>query len=159
MADGEASDKADAFWETDQADSVATTPVPPQPIIIDTHHTQEVAQTATPPPSGMIMGTVHTVESTPFTHQTVVQPQFKKLHAGQWMAFGIISCFFSLFGPSICCMVSGVGVIMLASSSGEVSKNPDHPEKGYYTMALILNILAIIIAMVSFYIIEFLLYY
>ena len=79
--------------------------------------------------------------------QQVFTP-YKKTHAFDWVVFGVISIIFS-FIPSagLCCgLVSGVGVLSMLPHLHKV-KNKQHPDSGKIIPAIVLNSIAIFIAL------------
>jgi hypothetical protein len=80
------------------------------------------------------------------------QPQqlfipYKKIHAFDWVIYGVISIFFAFFpGVNLCCgLVSGVGILSMLPHLHK-SKNKLHPESGKIVPAIVLNSIAIFLS-------------
>ena len=99
-----------------------------------------------PPPQTVIYSGLPS-QSVPYQQPQQLFIPYKKIHAFDWVVFGVISILFAFFpGVNICCgMVSGVGVLSMLPHLHK-SKNNLHPESGKILPAIVLNSIAIFLS-------------
>ncbi len=123
-------------------------PIQPQPQVI-TQPTQP--QAINQAPQTVMMGTVNpqmSQGSSPFNIPVQYPLTYKKIYAKDWLIMGIISTIFGIMGPSICWLISLVGVISMATKLNIGNTEPGHPEAEKVKSALIANLVAIILPLI-----------
>jgi hypothetical protein len=86
-------------------------------------------------------------QSIPYQQPQQLFIPYKKIHAFDWVVYGVISILFAFFpGVNICCgLVSGVGILSMLPHLHK-SRNKLHPESGKIVPAIVLNSIALFLS-------------
>jgi|TARA_B100001094_G_scaffold276150_1_gene284185 hypothetical protein len=117
-------------------------------VIHNHYHLPPSPQPIQPPPQTVIYSPQPPQPVQYQQHPPQVFVPYKKIYGTDWIIFGVISLVLGFVpGLNLCCgLVSGVGVISMLPHL-HLSKNKQHPESSKVIPALVLNSIAIFIAL------------
>ncbi|RJU92075.1 MAG: hypothetical protein DWC08_04915, partial [Candidatus Poseidoniales archaeon] len=120
-------------------------------VIHNHYHLPPAPQPVQQPPPQTVIYSPNPPQGAPYQHnpQQVFIP-YKKIHATDWIIFGVLAIILGMIpGLNFCCgLVSGVGVISMLPHL-HLAKNNQHPDSGKVIPALVLNAIAIFVALFS----------
>jgi len=116
-------------------------------IIHNHYHLPPTPQPAQQPPPQTVIYSGLPPQSIPYQQPQQLFIPYKKIHAFDWVVYGVISILFAFFpGVNICCgLVSGVGILSMLPHLHK-SRNKLHPESGKIVPAIVLNSIALFLS-------------
>jgi hypothetical protein len=116
-------------------------------VIHNHYHLPPTPQPAQQPPSQTVIYSGLPPQSIPYQQPQQLFIPYKKIHAFDWVVYGVISILFAFFpGVNICCgLVSGVGILSMLPHLHK-SRNKLHPESGKIVPAIVLNSIALFLS-------------
>lgn len=116
-------------------------------VIHNHYHLPPTPQPAQQPPPQTVIYSGLPPQSIPYQQPQQLFIPYKKIHAFDWVVYGVISILFAFFpGVNICCgLVSGVGILSMLPHLHK-SKNKLHPESGKIVPAIVLNSIALFLS-------------
>ena len=113
-------------------------------VIHNHYHLPPTPQPVQQPPPQTVIYSGLPPQSIPYQQPQQLLIPYKKIHAFDWVIYGVISIFFAFFpGVNLCCgLVSGVGILSMLPHLHK-SKNKLHPESGKIVPAIVLNAIAL----------------
>jgi hypothetical protein len=116
-------------------------------VIHNHYHLPPTPQPAQQPPPQTVIYSGLPPQSIPYQQPQQLFIPYKKIHAFDWVVYGVISILFAFFpGVNICCgLVSGVGILSMLPHLHK-SRNKLHPESGKIVPAIVLNSIALFLS-------------
>jgi hypothetical protein len=116
-------------------------------VIHNHYHLPPTPQPAQQPPPQAVIYSGLPPQSIPYQQPQQLFIPYKKIHAFDWVVYGVISILFAFFpGVNICCgLVSGVGILSMLPHLHK-SRNKLHPESGKIVPAIVLNSIALFLS-------------
>lgn len=124
-------------------------------VIHNHYHLPPTPQPVQPPPPQTVIYSGLPPQSIPYQQPQQLFIPYKKIHAFDWVVYGVLSIFFAFLpGLNICCgLVSGVGILSMLPHLHK-SKDKLHPESGKIVPAIVLNSIAIFVTFLVLIILE-----
>ena len=116
-------------------------------VIHNHYHLPPTPQPAQQPPPQTVIYSGLPPQLIPYQQPQQLFIPYKKIHAFDWVVYGVISILFAFFpGVNICCgLVSGVGILSMLPHLHK-SRNKLHPESGKIVPAIVLNSIALFLS-------------
>ena len=124
-------------------------------VIHNHYHLPPTPQPVQPPPPQTVIYSGLPPQSIPYQQPQQLFIPYKKIHAFDWVVYGVLSILFAFLpGLNICCgLVSGVGILSMLPHLHK-SKDKLHPESGKIVPAIVLNSIAIFVTFLVLIILE-----
>ena len=124
-------------------------------VIHNHYHLPPTPQPVQPPPPQTVIYSGLPPQSIPYQQPQQLFIPYNKIHAFDWVVYGVLSIFFAFLpGLNICCgLVSGVGILSMLPHLHK-SKDKLHPESGKIVPAIVLNSIAIFVTFFVLIILE-----
>ena len=124
-------------------------------VIHNHYHLPPTPQPAQQPPPQTVIYSGLPPQSIPYQQPQQLFIPYKKIHAFDWVVYGVLSILFAFLpGLNICCgLVSGVGILSMLPHLHK-SKDKLHPESGKIVPAIVLNSIAIFVTFLVLIILE-----